>query len=124
MRRPRSLPRGTSTRRSERVLAASETNITSAELQTAPGPGVVGVWAASDQVDGLLTVRIGAGIQLNRQTMPQTGAATAIIETEQTAPLATSQVRAGDRITVDYVEVTAATARVIVIFLGIDQGQG
>lgn len=118
------IPAGVSTRRSERVLAASENNVTADELQTAPGPGVVGVWGASDAVDGLLTCRIGAGIQLNRQTLPQTAAATAIIETEQTAPLATAQVRGGERITVDYVEVTAATARVIVIFLGRDLGQG
>ena len=115
---------GTSTRRSERVLAASETNITAAELQQAPGPGVIGVWGASDAVDGLLTVRVGAGIQLNRQVLPQTSAATVIINTEDTAPLATAQVRAGDRITVDYVEVAAAAARVIVLWIGVDQGKG
>ena len=115
---------GTSSRRSERVLAASEANITSDELQTAPGPGVIGIWAASDAVDGLLTCRIGAGIQLNRQTIPQTAAATVIIDTEQTAPLATATVRGGERVTVDYVEVTAAAARVITIFLGRDLGQG
>ncbi|HIB69208.1 MAG TPA: hypothetical protein EYO33_30025 [Phycisphaerales bacterium] len=115
---------GTSSRRSERVLSASETNITSDELQTAPGPGVIGVWGASDAVDGLLTARIGSKIPLNRQILPQTSAATVIIETEQTAPLATAVVRGGERITVDYVEVTAAAARVVVIFLGRDLGEG
>lgn len=118
------MPAGVTTRRSERVLATSETNITRDELQVAPGPGVVGVWAASDAVDGILTVRIGAGIQLNRQTMPQTGAATVIINTEDTAPLATANVRGGERVTVDYVEVTAAAARVITLFVGRDLGMG
>jgi len=115
---------GTSTRRSERVLTASETNLTSDELQVAPGPGVVGIWAASSVGDGLLTARIGSKIPLNRQVIPNTGATTAIINTEETAPLATATVRGGERITVDYVEVTAATARVIALFLGQDLGQG
>lgn len=105
-------------------MTVSENNITANELQTAPGPGVIGVWAASSQNDGLLTVRIGAGIQLNRQALPQTAATTTIIDTENTAPVATAQVRGGERITVDYVEVTASTARVVTIFLGQDLGQG
>jgi len=118
------MPASTSTRRSERVMTASENNITANELQTAPGPGVIGVWAASSAADGLLTCRIGAGIQLNRQTIPQTAAATAIIDTENTGPVATQTVRGGERITVDYVEVAAGTARVVTIFLGRDLGQG
>lgn len=115
---------GLSSRRSERVLTASETNITSDEMQTAPGPGVVGVWAASSAADGLITARIGALIPINRQAIPQTAATTAIINTEETAPVATAQVRGGERITVDYVEVTAGTARIVVIFLGRDVGLG
>lgn len=120
----RGIPAGVSSRRAERVLTASETNITSDELQVAPGPGVVGVWAASSVADGLLTARIGSKIPLNRQVIPNTGATTAIINTEETAPLATAAVRGGERITVDYVEVTAATARIITIFLGRDMGFG
>lgn len=118
------LPSGLSTRRSERVLTASENNITSDELAQAPGPGVVGVWAASSAVDGLITARIGGKIPVNRQAIPQTSATTAIINTEETAPLATAQVRGGERITVDYVEVTAATARFVTIFVGQDLGLG
>jgi len=109
------------TRRFETVLAASTNNISVNELGVAPGPGAVSVWAASDAVDGLVTVRIGGHLQVNRQVIPDrdTGAP---IQTEEDGPIAQATVRGGERITVDYVEVAAASARFIIGWAGIDMG--
>ncbi len=109
------------TRRFEVVLAASSNNISVNELGVAPGPGAVSVWAASDAVDGLVTVRIGGHLQVNRQIIPDRGA-DAPIQTEEDGPIAQATVRGGERITVDYTEVTAAAARFIVAWAGVDRG--
>ncbi len=109
------------TRRFETVLAASQNNISVNELGVAPGPGAVSVWAASDAVDGLLTVRIGGHLQVNRHIIRDAGADAPIL-TEEEGAIAQSTVRGGERITVDYVEVAAAAARFIVAWAGVDQG--
>ncbi len=109
------------TRRFQTVLAASANNISVNELGVAPGPGAVSVWAASDAVDGLLTVRIGGHLQVNRQIIRDSGT-DAPIQTEEEGADAQATVRGGDRITVDYVEVTAAAARFIVAWAGEDLG--
>jgi len=109
------------TRRFENTFAASADNVSVNELGVAPGPGAVSVWAASDAVDGLITVRIGGHLQVNRQVIPDrdTGAP---IQTEEDGPIAQATVRGGERITVDYIEVAAATARIIIGWAGIDRG--
>ena len=109
------------TRRFEDTFAASTNNLSVNELGVAPGPGAVSVWAASDQSDGLLTVRIGGHLQVNRQLIANRGTA-APIQTEEEGADAQSTVRGGERITVDYVEVTAAAARFIVAWAGVDRG--
>jgi len=109
------------TRRFEAVLLASTNNISVNELGVAPGPGAVAVWAASDETDGLYTVRIGGHLQVNRQIIPDTGTNAPIL-TEEEGAGAQATVRGGERITVDYVENTAATARFIVAWAGIDMG--
>jgi len=109
------------TRRFENVFTASQNNISSDELAVAPGPGAVGVWAASDAIDGLITVRIGGHLQVNRQVIADRGTGAPIL-TEEEAPIATATVAGGERITVDYVEVTAGSARVIVAWAGVDRG--
>ncbi len=111
---------GVSTRRFDARFPATEANVSRDELGTAPGPGAVGVWAVSTAIDGLLTARIGRGIQLNRQTIPVQ--ATLEIDTENQAPLASATVNSGDRITVDYIEVTAGSARILVLWVGRDLG--
>jgi len=112
---------GISNRRFEEVFSATEANVTADELSVAPGPGAVGVWTASDAVDGLITVRIGNKIPANRQTISDRGTDVPI-NTEDQAPDGFAQVSGGERITVDYVEATAASARIIVIWVGVDRG--
>lgn len=109
------------TRRFENVEAASISNLSVNELGVAPGPGAVGVWAASDQSDGLVTVRIGGHLQVNRQIIRNSGTNAPIL-TEEEAPIAQSEVVGGERITVDYTEVTGASARFIVAWAGVDRG--
>jgi len=109
------------TRQFQSLEAASVNNLSVNELGVAPGPGAVSVWAASTQDDGLVTVRIGGHLQVNRQVIRNSGA-NAPIQTEEEAPVATAEVRGGERITVDYVEVTAASARFIVGWAGVDLG--
>jgi len=114
---------GITTRQFQELRTASGNNISVNELGVAPGPGAVSVWAASDQNDGLCTVRIGGHLQLNRQVIRNSGT-NVPIQTEEEAPVATATVRGGERITVDYVEVTAAAARFIVGWAGLDRGMG
>jgi len=118
-----SLAMAMTTRRYENLFTATTDNISVNELGVAPGPGAVGVWAASDVNDGLLTVRIGGHIQVNRQVIRNSGTNAPIL-TEEEAPVAQAQVQGGERITVDYVEVSAANARVIVAWAGFDAGLG
>ena len=109
------------TRRFESLETATLANVSVNELGVAPGPGAVSVWAASTVSDGLITVRIGGHLQVNRQIIRNSGTDAPIL-TEEEAPIATSTVRGGERITVDYTEVTAASARIIVAWAGIDVG--
>jgi len=111
------------TRRFETILTATTNNVSVNELGVAPGPGAVGVWAASDQSDGLLTVRIGSHLQVNRQTISNRGTNAPIL-TEEESPMGQATVRGGERITIDYVEVTGANARIIVGWAGADRGLG
>jgi len=109
------------TRQFQNTFTASANNVSVNELGVAPGPGAVSVWAASDAIDGLITVRIGGHLQANRQIIRDSGTLAPIL-TEEEAPVAQAEVVGGARITVDYVEVTAGTARIIVGWAGIDQG--
>jgi len=109
------------TRRFENVFTASQDNVSVNELGVAPGPGAVGIWAASDAADGLITVRIGGHLQVNRQIIADRGT-NAPIFTEEEAPIAQATTRGGERITIDYTEVSAANARIIVGWAGIDRG--
>lgn len=111
------------TRRFEATFAATTLNVTSAELQVAPGPGAVAVWAGSSVNDSLITIRIGANIQSNRQVISNRGAA-ATIETEQQAPDGFAIVNGGEQIIVDITEATAMLARIIVIWMGSNLGAG
>ncbi|KKL53753.1 hypothetical protein LCGC14_2272320, partial [marine sediment metagenome] len=82
--------------------AATATDILqNTDLDRAPGPGAVGVWAISDQVDSRMTVRIGAFQAASDITLP-TGT---LIDTEQ-LPIAMEAVQGGEKITIDVVEVT------------------
>lgn len=107
------------TRRVDRVLAASTNDMfNTGDLRQAPGPGAVGIWCASDQNDGTVSVRIGGISYANQNTIPNRGTNAPILENEE-APMATAPVRGGELINVDYVEVTAATARFLAFWTGI-----
>ncbi len=92
--------------------AATATDIlANTDLDRAPGPGAIGVWAISDQVDSRMTVRIG-GAQLASDIPLPTGT---LIDTEQ-PPIAIKAVMGGERIVVDVVEVTAMAQHTTVIY--------
>jgi len=93
--------------------AATATDILSnTDLDRAPGPGAIGVWAISDQVDSRMTVRIG-GAQLASDITLPTGT---LIDTDQ-PPIAMKAVMGGERIVVDVVEVTAMAQHTTAIFI-------
>jgi len=99
--------------RVDRQLAATETDILNAtDLDRAPGPGAVGIWAISNQVDSTITTRIGAVQGASAIAVP-TGT---LIDTEQ-PPIAMSALLGGEKIIVDVVEVTAMAMHVTVIFV-------
>jgi len=99
--------------RVDRQLAATETDILSAtDLDRAPGPGAVGIWAISDQVDSTITVRIGAVQSASAVAVP-TGT---LIDTDQ-PPIAMAPLGGGEKIIVDVVEATAMAMHVTVIFI-------
>lgn len=94
-------------------LAATATDVmANTDLDRAPGPGAVGVWIISDQVDSRATVRIGAVQPYSDRPVP-TGS---LIDTEQ-PPIAMAGVTGGEKITIDVVEVTAMAMHMIVIWI-------
>ena len=93
--------------------AATATDImANSDLDRAPGPGAVGVWAISDQTDSRMTVRIGGAQQASDITLP-TGT---LIDTDQ-PPIAMKAVMGGERIVIDVVEVTAMAQHTTVVFV-------
>ena len=94
--------------------AATATDILSnSDLDRAPGPGAVGIWAISDQTDSRMTVRIGSRQVASDITLP-TGS---LIDTEQ-VPMAMQGVRGGEKIVIDVVEVTAMALHTTVVWIG------
>jgi len=101
--------------REDQQLAATATDVLSnSDLDRAPGPGAVGIWAISDQVDSRITARIGSRQVASDITVP-TGT---LIDTEQ-FPIGMQAVRGGEKIVVDVVEVTAMAFHLTVIWVGI-----
>ena len=107
------------TRRVDRVLAVSTNDLfNNTDLRQAPGPGAVSIWAASDQNDGTINVRIGGVSYAQANTIPNRGTNAPITENDE-APIALAPVRGGELINVDYTEVTAATARFLAVWAGL-----
>lgn len=96
-------------------LDATTTDVLSnTDLDRAPGPGAVGIWILSDQVDSRATARIGS-----RQVASDIAVPTGIlIDTEQ-VPLALQGVRGGEKIVLDVVEVTAMAMHITVVWTGV-----
>lgn len=96
-------------------LVATATDVLSnTDLDRAPGPGAIGIWAISDQVDSRMTTRVGSRQVASDITLP-TGT---LIDTLQ-PPIAMQAVRGGEKITVDVVEVTAMALHITAIWIGI-----
>lgn len=95
-------------------LAATGTDtLSNTDLERAPGPGAVGIWAISNQVDSRLTARIGSRQVASDISLP-TGT---LIDTDQ-VPIAMQAVQGGEKIVVDVVEVTAMALHLTVVWLG------
>lgn len=115
------MARGLQTRtiRDEQVLAATTSDVLSGtDLRQAPGPGAVAIWAASSVDDSTITARVAGSQAASAIAIPNKGADTPIL-TEQEAPILMQQVRGGENIRVDIVEVTAASIRVLTIWHGV-----
>lgn len=94
-------------------IATATDVLANTDLDRAPGPGAVGIWAISDQVDSRATVRVGSRQPASDITLP-TGT---LIDTDQ-PPIAMQAVRGGEKITVDVVEVTAMALHLMAIWVG------
>jgi len=100
--------------REDQQLAATATDVlANSDLDRAPGPGAVGIWAISDQVDSRITARIGSRQVASDITLP-TGT---LIDTDQ-VPIAMQSVRGGEKIVIDVVEVTAMALHLTVVWVG------
>jgi hypothetical protein len=107
------------TRRVDRFLSASTTDLfNNTDLRQAPGPGAISIWAASDQNDGTINVRIGGVSYAQANLIPNRGTNAPIVENDD-APIALAPVRGGELINVDYTEVTAASARFLAVWAGL-----
>jgi len=107
------------TRRVDRFLAASTTDMfNNTDLRQAPGPGAISIWAASDQNDGTINVRIGGVSYAQANLIPNRGTNAPIVENDD-APIALAPVRGGELINVDYTEVTAASGRFLAVWAGL-----
>ncbi len=95
-------------------LAATTTDaMANTDLDRAPGPGAIGIWAISDQVDSRMTVRVGSRQVASDIVLP-TGT---LIDTDQ-PPIAMQATAGGEKITVDVVEVTAMALHITSIWIG------
>jgi len=100
--------------RVDQQLAATATDVlANTDLDRAPGPGAVGIWAISDQTDSRMTVRVGNRQVASDITLP-TGT---LIDTNQ-PPIAMQGTVGGEKVTVDVVEVTAMALHIIAIWVG------
>jgi len=107
------------TRRVDRFLAASTNDLfNNTDLRQAPGPGAIAIFAASDQNDGTINVRIGGVSFAQANIIPNRGTNAPILENEE-APIALAPVRGGELVNVDYTEVTAASARFLALWAGL-----
>ena len=105
--------------RDEQVLAATTSDVLSGtDLRQAPGPGAVAIWAASTVDDSTITARVGGNQAASAIAIPNKGTGTPIL-TEQEAPILMQQVRGGENIRVDVVEVTAASIRILTVWHGV-----
>jgi len=95
-------------------VATATDVLANTDLDRAPGPGAIGIWAISDQVDSRMTVRVGSRQPASDITLP-TGT---LIDTDQ-PPIAMQAVRGGEKVTVDLVEVTAMALHLMAIWVGV-----
>lgn len=106
-----------STKRVEELFTASETDVLrDTDLRQAPGPGAVGFWLASTVSDSTVSIRVGGASLVNAQIIANRGADTPIMESQE-APMAMAPVVGGELLQLDIVEVTAATIRLVAIFV-------
>lgn len=98
----------------QQLAATTLDTLQNTDLDRAPGPGAVGIWAISDQTDSRMTVRIGSRQPASDITLP-TGT---LIDTDQ-LPIAMVQVLGGEKITIDVVEVTAMALHLSVVWIGL-----
>lgn len=100
--------------RVDQQLAATTTDtLQNTDLDRAPGPGAVGIWAISNQVDSRMTVRVGS-----RQVASDIAVPTGTLIDMDQPPIAMQQVAGGEKITVDLVEVTAMALHLTAIWVG------
>ncbi len=104
---------GSQIRVDQQHVATATDVLANTDLDRAPGPGAVGIWAISDQVDSRITVRVGSRQVASDITLP-TGT---LIDTLQ-PPIAMQAVFGGEKITCDVVEVTAMALHITAIWLG------
>lgn len=105
---------GSSQIRVDLQLAATATDVlANTDLDRAPGPGAIGIWAISDQTDSRMTARVGSRQMASNIALP-TGT---LIDTLQ-PPIAMQGVLGGEKITVDVVEVTAMALHMTAIWVG------
>lgn len=101
--------------RDDQQLAATATDVlANTDLDRAPGPGALSIWAISDQVDSRITARIGSRQVASDITVP-TGT---LIDVEQ-IPVAMMAVRGGEKIVIDVVEVTAMAMHLTTVWVGV-----
>lgn len=107
----------TRTVRHEELLPASENDVLrDTPLRAAPGNGAIAIWMASDQTDGIVHIRVAGVAYASRTLVPQRPSSQ--INENDDAPIAMAPVRSGDLIEVDYTEVTAASVRILALFMG------
>lgn len=110
---------GIETVRHEEVFTATETDVLSdTDLRQVPGPGAVGVWAASDVNDSSITVRIGNKQGVSAIAVTNRGTGAPIDEGTQ-APIMMKAVRGGENVRIDVSEVTAMNLRLVVVWAGV-----
>lgn len=107
----------TRTVRHEEILTATENDVLrDTPLRAAPGNGAIAIWMSSDQIDGVVHMRVAGVAYASRTLVPQRP--NNQINENDDAPIGMAPVRNGDLIEIDYTEVTAANVRILALFMG------
>lgn len=103
----------------QKVITATTSDVLgSTPLRNMPGPGAISIWGASTVADSQASVILGGRVLLPDSLITKVDA-NEQVNTNEDIPLGQTEVRGGETLTIDVTEVSAATIRIVAVWMGI-----